>query len=128
MNTDPLPLETLLDQWAAADLAVYHARIEQHRLEVQIKTLMHESRAELVESRLAEATYRPAVEYDRSILATLAEVIPPEEFARMLSVPKDPVVDARKAREWAKKGDPWRSIVENARREGPPTLKVMRKE
>ena len=123
-----MTLTELLDAWAQADVNIRQARINQHGLEVEIRQLMHEARAELAESTLAEATYRPAVEWDRGVLAGLAEVMPPDEFVKILTAPKEPVVDARLAVKLAKRGEPYNGIVERARKEGPPELKVTRKD
>ena len=120
------PDETLAKQWVNLDLQERDIKIEKHRLELELRLRMHERKAEVWEIGGADLEYRPANEYDQGILAGLAEHMPPADFNAMLRAPVEPKVDVRRAQAWAKKGEPYKSIVERSKKIGPPEFKIKR--
>ena len=118
--------EILLGFWQTAMLEAKEAAKARYEVETQIVEWMRDNRAEQIEADGVVATFRPEIIYDYGVLAGLAEVMAPEEFMAILTNPKppEPRVNVVEAKKWAKKGEPWRSIVERAAITGLPVLKI----
>ena len=96
-----------------------------------IAAWMAQHKAERQESEGLTLEFKPTVVYDPGKLAwELKEVMTPEEFVKILTNPRppDPKVNITKAKELAKLGEPYLSIVEASKRVEAPVLKIVRKE
>ena len=121
-----MDIDTLIDKWMHKKLSIKAAQKDLWDLEQEIGAWMKENRAEERKSGDVTVTFKPEMIYDYNRLETLKEVMPPEEFGKILTDPK-PVeirVNVVKAKQLAKQGEPYRSIVEAATIIGLPVLKI----
>ena len=119
-------IDMLIDRWMHKKLAIRAASKDLWDLEQEIGAWMKENRAEERKSGDVTVTFKPEMIYDYNRLETLKEVMSPEEFGKILTDPK-PVeirVNVVKAKQLAKQGEPYRSIVEAASIVGLPVLKI----
>ncbi len=124
-----LDVPTLLDVWAQADDAVHEAEVYQHAVAQAVEQAMQNARAEQATTVEAAAEYRGAVEWDEAELTRLKEHLSPEEWDAILTARRDPPPrkpNITKVKMLAKRGDPFRGIIEDAQRSGAPRLKLTR--
>ena len=122
-----LVIDDLLTAWVEADEAVRKAQLARYDLEASIGAHMRTERAELCETATVTATFKSETVWDQGKLAGLAEIMPPDEFAALLTVPPpppDPRVNVVKAKTLAKRGGEFRAIIEGAQAPGLPVLRV----
>lgn len=125
-----MTLESLLKEWRAADDTLRAAALARFDIEQEITAQMGATRAEVVETDGVTATLKAETIWDQGKLAGLAEIMPPAEFADLLTVPPpppEPRVNIAKAKPLAKRGGQFRDIIESAQTPGLPKLKIARK-
>ena len=129
--------DELLASWKEAGDAIRKAELEQFAIHQEIATRMNTERAELWTSDGVEAVFKPANDWDQGRLAALAEFIgdganqiTPFDFEGLLAPVKP--VDRKflipQIVKLAKRGEPFRSIIESSKRQTPPALKIRRTE
>lgn len=120
--------ETLADLWGEADEQVHEAEVYRHAILTAIEAKMVENRQEVVAGTNAAGTFKADTEWDRVALMSVKEHMSPVEWDALLTNPSPPErkPDLRKIKQLAKRGDPFRTIIEQAQRPGIPRLKMTR--
>ena len=129
--SEAMSVEKLLGAWLEANSAVRAAQLARYDIEKVIEAKMGATRAEIAEAEGVSATFKAETIWDQGRLAGLAEIMSPEEFAALLTVPPpppEPRVNVARAKPLAKRGGMFREIIEAAQAPGLPVLKIKVKE
>ena len=120
--------DILLEEWVRADNAVAGAEHYRGECEIRLQDAMKRNSQEEASAAGTRAIYRGSVEWDRDALLAVKEFLSPEEWDSFLTNPKPPERKPNlvKIKNLAKRGEPFRSIVESAQHDGTPTLRILR--
>ena len=121
-------MEAYVDSWDALQLQIADLFELRGRLEMEMRTCMEAINAEEFRRNGIDVTYKPVIEWVEGSLAPLgealkAEGLDPEVY---LQKPKPRGWDKRKLSKLSKQGGAIRDIIDDARVELSPVLKVKR--
>lgn len=123
-------LNTLIERYLEADAAVTDAMQRRWLIQREITETMERSRAREFEGPAGKATVSAVYEYDTGRLVPLREHLSAAEWERLWTQPKPPLprIDKRQANKLMKRGGEILAILEAARIDGEPKLKITPKD
>jgi len=111
-----LSIEDLAELWGQTDEDLRELKIYHRAIEVMLERKMAEKRQDIVDLATVEGRRVPSAEWDFAGLAALKEHLSPEEWDALLTKQRPAPQrrpDITKVRQLAKRGDPFRRIIES---------------